>query len=248
MKVSFIGLLVVLSALFAACSSTGAPQPQAAEEVPGEVADSEGWIAVAPGFRYRNTYGGIDFWVTPPELTASGLQKVESHINALERNASSEMDRFRLAEWKKTLASASEQFEIWKTYWPKLQEEYRKALEELSSQKINESTLQPAATSCSLGATAAPTTSKPGAKAYATANCTPDGRAISGYVRTETTAHAGSSWPPACSNDAWATTQCSSTAYGTYSCSSSAYSAYYYKYSDLTIVQDSRSSSNSKCS
>ncbi len=193
MKMAFIGLLVVLSTLFTACNTAVTP---ITEEVTEGGSDSGDWVTVASGFRYRNTYGGIDFWVTPSDLTSASLQQVESHVSALERNAASEMDPFRLAEWKKTLARASEEVEVWQTYWPKLQEEYRQALEELGSQEIDESALQPAATSCSLGATAAPTTSRPGAKAYATANCSPDSRAISGYVRTETTARAGSSWPP----------------------------------------------------
>ena len=51
--------------------------------------------------------------------------------------------------------------------------------------------------SCSLAASAMPTTASPGAKAYATASCS-TGSVIWGWVETRTTARAGNDWPAPC--------------------------------------------------
>ncbi|MBS3932890.1 MAG: hypothetical protein KGZ35_00890 [Truepera sp.] len=216
-------------------------------EARAEALNPEGWIAVAPGFRYRHQHGGISFWITAPELTEAGLQQVEAHVEALARAAVTELDRFRLEQWEGRLAAARVMARDWQVYWPKLQQEYERILTERGVAPENlEGYLQPAAAQCSLGASAMPTTAGPGAKAYATADCIP-GRAISGHVRTETTARAGNDWPAPCRDTGWVTSQCKSVAYGSSGCSSTALAEYFYRYSAVYFVQDQRHDSNSRC-
>jgi hypothetical protein len=100
--------------------------------------------------------------------------------------------------------------------------------------------------SCSLAASAMPTTASPGAKAYATASCS-TGSVIWGQVETQTSARAGTDWPPPCYYSGWPSSQCMSVAYGNTGCYSSAWSGYYYQWANLRIYSGSRSASNSRC-
>lgn len=100
--------------------------------------------------------------------------------------------------------------------------------------------------SCSLAASAMPTTASPGAKAYATASCSTESL-IWGQVETRTSARAASDWPPPCYDSGWPTSQCMSVAYGSMGCYSSAWAGYYYQWTDLRIYSSRRSSSNSRC-
>lgn len=251
------GITALMLAMFMGCSSTAyemaaKPSPEMIvtelEELVDTVLDPEGWTTVAPGFRYRHQRGGISFWVTASELTEEGLEQVEAHVEALARSATSEIERFRLREWKSRLEKARADHQNWQIYWPKLQQEYQRAIEEgaIPQGKEGDVTLQPTSVTCSLGASAMPTTASPGAKAYATAYCDP-GKAISGFVRTETTARAGSDWPPDCRSDGWRSSTCSNVAYGSYSCYSTALAEYYYRYSSFYFVEDDRYSSNGSC-
>jgi hypothetical protein len=240
---------VLILPLSSGCSNTAQADANHVElaQAPAQALNPEGWVTVAPGFRYRHQHGGISFWITAPELTEAGLQQVEAHVEALARAAETELDRFRLGQWKERLAAARVMARDWHVYWPKLQQEYRRILVERGVAPENlEGYLQPAAAHCSLGASAMPTTAGPGAKAYATAHCTP-GRAISGFVRTETTARAGNDWPPPCRDTGWANSQCMSVAYGNTGCSSDALAEYFYRYSDVNFVADQRHSNNSRC-
>lgn len=248
-----VGITSLTFITLAACSSTVATEPSPEminaeiEELHDQALSSEGWIKVAPGFRYRNHRGGTAFWITSSELTEKGLQQVEAHVQALERAATSDLEHFRLEEWKTRLEKARIAQQKWQTYWPKIQQEYREAVEKGVIPRSEDSvTLQPTSASCSLGASAMPTTASPGAKAYATANCSPGG-AISGYVRTETTARAGNDWPPSCRDSGWSSSQCNSVAYGNSGCDSSALAEYYYEYGPFDIVSDARYDSNNFC-
>ena len=100
--------------------------------------------------------------------------------------------------------------------------------------------------SCSLAASAMPTTASPGAKAYAFASCS-TGSIIWGQVETRTSAKAANDWPPPCYDSGWPTSQCMSVAYGSTGCYSSAWAGYYYQWTDLRIYSSRRSSSNSRC-
>ncbi|MGC8905275.1 hypothetical protein [Thermus sp.] len=100
--------------------------------------------------------------------------------------------------------------------------------------------------SCSLAASAMPTTASPGAKAYATASCS-TGSVIWGQVETRTSARAANDWPPPCYDSGWPFSQCMSVAYGSTGCSSSAWAGYYYQWTDLRVYSSTRSSSNSRC-
>lgn len=252
----FVGTILALIIL-AACSSAAyeiaaesSPEMIDAEleELVSTALDPEGWVTVAPGFRYRLQHGGISFWVTTSELTEEGLEQIQTHVEALRRSATSEIERFRLREWETVLETARENYRKRQIYWPKLQQKYQEGKEEgvLPQGEEDDVTLQPTSAQCSLSASAMPTTASPGAKAYATAYCEP-GSAISGFVRTETTARAGSDWPPDCRSDGWKSSTCSSVAYGSYSCYSTALAEYYDKYSDIHYVDDWRYSSNGSC-
>lgn len=100
--------------------------------------------------------------------------------------------------------------------------------------------------SCSLAASAMPTTEFPGAKAYATASCSTNA-VVWGRVETRTTARAGNNWPAPCQDSGWPASQCMSVAYGSTSCFSTAWSGYYYQWADLRVYSNSRSASNSRC-
>ncbi|BDG21335.1 hypothetical protein [Thermus thermophilus] len=100
--------------------------------------------------------------------------------------------------------------------------------------------------SCSLAASAMPTTASPGAKAYATAICS-TGSVIWGWVETQTNAWTASSWSPPCYYSGWPSSHCRSVAYGSTGCFSDAWVGYYYQWADLRIYSSSRSSTNSRC-
>jgi hypothetical protein len=200
--------------------------------------DAEDWTTLAPGFRYRNHHGGVAFWITAPELTADSIQRVEAHIHKLSRTATSDIEKFRLGEWKKALTRARSDHVNWQTYWPKIVKEHEQA--------VGKGLIPQVASCIRFGASAMPTTAAPGAKAYAEAECSASGF-INGYVHTETSAHAASDWPPACQDDATFTSQCNSVAYGNQNCHSAAFAEYYYKFSSVVIDQDTRSDSNDYC-
>lgn len=206
--------------------------------------DEEGWITIATGFRYRNHHGGVAFWITPAELSQEGLRQVATYVRELERSATSDIERFRLGEWQTQLAKARIDYSNWQRYWPKLRVQVQEGVAEGIIPQGT--TLQLALASCSLGASAMPTTSSPGAKGYATAYCNP-GAAISGYVRTETSARTGNDWPAPCRDNGWSSSQCNSVAYGSSGCNSTALAEYYYEYQDTDFVADSRYDSNSSC-
>ncbi|MFN3369591.1 MAG: hypothetical protein ACK4ZX_09395 [Thermus sp.] len=100
--------------------------------------------------------------------------------------------------------------------------------------------------SCSLAASAMPTTASPGAKAYATASCSTGG-ILWGWVETRTSARAGNDWPPPCYDSGWPFSQCMSVAYGSTGCYSGAWAGYYFRWQDLRAYSNSRSASNSSC-
>lgn len=247
------GILYLSLGALAGCSSLAgerAAEPPSEtigdeiEEARAQALDPEGWVTVATGFRYRNHHGGTAFWVTPPELSEEGLQQVEAHVRGLERSAASDIEHFRLGEWQAQLEKARADYSDWRTYWPKLEQQVQEGIEE--GVLPQDTTLQPALASCSLGASAMPTTASPGAKGYATGYCNP-GAAVSGFVRTETSARAGNDWPAPCRDDGWSSSQCNSVAYGSSGCNSTALAEYYYEYQDADFVADNRYDSNSSC-
>ncbi len=100
--------------------------------------------------------------------------------------------------------------------------------------------------SCSLAASAMPTTGSAGAKAYATATCS-TGSVIWGSVETRTSARAGNDWPAPCYYSGWPSSQCMSVAYSNTNCSSSAWAGYYHRWQDFRLYSVRRSASNSRC-
>ncbi|WP_114312850.1 hypothetical protein [Thermus caldifontis] len=98
--------------------------------------------------------------------------------------------------------------------------------------------------SCSLAASAMPTTASPGAKAYAIARCSDT--VVWGSTESRTAARAGNDWD-FCQNSGWPFSQCMSVAYGSTGCSSGAWAGYYYHWQDFRLYSGSRSASNSRC-
>lgn len=97
--------------------------------------------------------------------------------------------------------------------------------------------------SCSLAASAMPTTASPGAKAYAFAEC--GDAVIWGSTEAHTFAAAGND-TNSCHDSGWPASGCISVAYGNPGCRSSAYAGYFYSFSDLRLVSR-RLASNSRC-
>ncbi len=100
--------------------------------------------------------------------------------------------------------------------------------------------------SCSLSASAMPTTASPGAKAYATAICSTSS-IIWGWVETRTNAWTASSSSSTCYDSGWPSSHCRSVAYGATGCYSDAWSGYYYQLGDFRFYSNSRYSSNPRC-
>ncbi len=99
--------------------------------------------------------------------------------------------------------------------------------------------------SCNLAASAMPTTGSPGAKAYATASCSPD-VLIWGSTESRTAAR-GSEWD-FCYDSGWPFSQCMRVAYGNTSCYSGAWAGYCYQPAHhFRIYYQMRSAYNTRC-
>ncbi|ETN88096.1 hypothetical protein [Thermus sp. NMX2.A1] len=100
--------------------------------------------------------------------------------------------------------------------------------------------------SCSLAASAMPTSSSPGAKTYATAFCNAE-FFIWGKVETRTTARAGNDQPPPCYDSGWPASQCMRVAYGNTGCHSTAWVGYFYQLGYLKTYSARRSAFHGRC-
>lgn len=97
--------------------------------------------------------------------------------------------------------------------------------------------------SCSLAASAMPTTASPGAKAYAFARC---GDAVIWGSTEARTFAAASNNTDSCYDSGWPSSGCISIAYGNTGCISDAYAAYFYQWSYFKLASR-RLASNSRC-
>jgi len=231
-----VGLLALGLCILVACTSLSNNPHAFDEEHLANGVDRGHWATLTDGFRFQEHETGIAFRVTPRLLTPDDLTLIESHINELSSQVTTELDSFRIDKWQTQFERTSRAAAVWHEHGHVLAAEL---------EPLGLSTEEVFAMSCSLGATASPTTGGPGAKSYATGNCPPD--VISGSVDTETTARAANDWPVPCRDTGLVSSQCSSTAYGATNCDSSAVAMYSVTLGDLTFISDQETDFNGSC-
>ena len=225
-----LGLLFVLSA----CDVSTAPALPQENIIDTFFNPSDGYDELAPGIFFEEQEGGLHLELSPLQLDDTSLVTLKA---AVAKRAGTEFE----ADWRDFLASAEEAYsQVERVGRSKMLAAMETSYENtLKAQRQGEIHAQ-ALPNCNTGATAAPTTAKPGAKGTASIDC----NIINVNITVKANARAGTSSDKD-SDTIGSSGYASAVAYGTYSCYSTAESVARLK--STNIVFASKKASNSKC-